>query len=207
MKRSARRCWKRHSKRPLSRLVKPDHPLRHIAASRKEVHYVRICRITKRYCSTWRPCVRSPGRIRGFVPFTKAMKRRWAGTERKFLDRPSGLPKGEETRTCPRKEQSHPNSSKKEFAISAKIRCTLSPQGQRNQIKKGKSGRRLQNIDIEIKAEDVDLFDVDEDGNLSFTLALAPLDDLPERSEVIQLVQEAIEKKKSATALQEREDE
>ena len=87
------------------------------------------------------------------------------------------------------------SDSSKKPSISAKIRCTLSPQGQRNQIKKGKSGRRLQNIDIQIKAEDVDLFDVDEDGNLSFMLALAPLDDLPERSEVIRLVQEAIEKK------------
>jgi hypothetical protein len=99
------------------------------------------------------------------------------------------------------------SDSSKKPSISAKIRCTLSPQGQRNQIKKGRSGRRLQNIDIQIKAEDVDLFDVDEDGNLSFMLALAPLDDLPERSEVIRLVQEAIEKKKSATALQEQEDE
>jgi hypothetical protein len=99
------------------------------------------------------------------------------------------------------------SDSSKKPSISAKIRCTLSPQGQRNQIKKGKSGRRLQNIDVHIKAEDVDLFDVDEDGNLSFMLALAPLDDLPEKSEVIRLVQEAIEKKKSATALQEQEDE
>jgi hypothetical protein len=99
------------------------------------------------------------------------------------------------------------SDSSKKPSISAKIRCTLSPQGQRNQIKKGKSGRRLQDIDIQIKAEDVDLFDVDEDGNLSFMLALAPLDDLPERSELIRLVQEAVEKKKSATALQEQEDE
>jgi len=92
-------------------------------------------------------------------------------------------------------------------SISAKKRCTRTPQGQRNQIKKGKSGRRRQEIDIQIKTEDVDLFDVDEDGNLSFMLALAPLDDLPEKSEVIRLVQEAIEKKKSATALQKQEDE
>jgi hypothetical protein len=99
------------------------------------------------------------------------------------------------------------SDSSKKPSISAKIRCTLSPQGQRNQIKKGKSGRRLQDIAIQIKAEDVDLFDVDEDGNLSFMLALAPLDDLPEKSEVIRLVQEAIEKKKSATALQEQEEE
>ena len=99
------------------------------------------------------------------------------------------------------------SDSSKKPSISAKIRCTLSPQGQRNQIKKGKSGRRLQDIDIQIKAEDVDLFDVDEDGNLSFMLALAPLDDLPEKSEIIRLVQEAIEKKKSATALQEQEEE
>ena len=99
------------------------------------------------------------------------------------------------------------SDSSKKPSISAKIRCTLSPQGQRNQIKKGKSGRRLQDIDIQIKAEDVDLFDVDEDGNLSFMLALAPLDDLPEKSEVIRIVQEAIEKKKSATALQEQEEE
>jgi hypothetical protein len=34
------------------------------------------------------------------------------------------------------------------------------PQGQRNQIKKGKSGRGLEEIDIQIKAEYVDLFDV-----------------------------------------------
>ncbi len=54
---------------------------------------------------------------------------------------------------------------------------------------------------------DVDLFDVDEDGNLSFMLALAPLDDLPEKSEIIRLVQEAIEEKKRATALKEQEDE
>ena len=81
------------------------------------------------------------------------------------------------------------------------------PQGQRNQVKKGKNGRRLQEIDIQIKTEDVDLFDVDQDRNLSFTLALGPLDDLPERSEVIRLVQEAIEKKKRTTALQEQEDE
>ena len=99
------------------------------------------------------------------------------------------------------------SDSSRKPSISAKIRCTLTPQGQRNQIKKGKSGRRLQEIDIQIKAEDVDLFDVDEDGNLSFTLAITQLDDLPEKSEVIRLVQEAIEKKKSATALQEQEDE
>jgi hypothetical protein len=42
---------------------------------------------------------------------------------------------------------------------------------------------------------------------VSFMLALAPLDDLPEKNEVIRLVQEAIEKRKSATALQEQEDE
>ena len=36
---------------------------------------------------------------------------------------------------------------------------------------------------------------------------IPPLDDLPEKSEVIRLVQETIEKKKSATALQEQEDE
>jgi hypothetical protein len=99
------------------------------------------------------------------------------------------------------------SDSIKKPSISAKIRCTLTQQGQKNQIKKGKSGRRLQEVDIQINAEDVDLFDVDEDGNLSFMLALAPLDDLPERSEVIRLVQEAIEKKKSTTALQEQEDE
>jgi hypothetical protein len=99
------------------------------------------------------------------------------------------------------------SDSSKKPSISAKIRCTLTPQGQRNQIKKGKSGRKLQEIDIQIKAEDIDLFEVDEDGNLSFMLALAPLDDLPEKSEVIRLVQEAIEKKKSATALHEQEDE
>ncbi len=97
--------------------------------------------------------------------------------------------------------------SSKKPSIPAKIRCTLTPQGQRNQIKKGKSGRRLQEIDIQIKTEDVDLFDVDEDGNLYFTLAIAQLDAIPEKSEVIRLVQEAIEKKKRATALQEREDE
>ena len=90
------------------------------------------------------------------------------------------------------------SDSSKKPSISAKIRCTLTPQGQRNQIKKGKSGRRLQKIDIQIKTEDVDLFDVDQDGNLSFTLALAPLDDLPEKSEVIRLVQEAIEKKEES---------
>ena len=99
------------------------------------------------------------------------------------------------------------SDSSRKPSISAKIRCTLTPQGQRNQIKKGKSGRRLQEIDIQIKTEDVDLFDVDEDGNLSFTLAITQLDDLPEKSEVIRLVQDAIEKKKSATALQEQEDE
>src|SRR5216684_8947688 len=91
--------------------------------------------------------------------------------------------------------------------ISAKIRCTLTPQGQKNQIKRGKSGRRLQEIDIQIKTEDVDLFDVDEDGNLSFMLALAPLDDLPEKSEVIRLVQEAIGKKKRTTALRDQDEE
>ena len=106
----------------------------------------------------------------------------------------------------PLKRAKSSDSSKKP-SISAKIRCTLTPQGQRNQIKKGKSGRRLQEIDIQIKAEDVDLFDIDEDGDLSFMLALAPLDDLPEKSEVIRLVQEAIEKKKSTTALQEQDDE
>ena len=99
------------------------------------------------------------------------------------------------------------SDSSKKPSVSAKIRCTLTSQGQRNQIKKGKSGRKLQEIDIQIKTEDVDLFDVDEDGNLSFMLALAPLDDLPEKSEIIRLVQEAIEKKKSATALQEQEEE
>jgi hypothetical protein len=97
------------------------------------------------------------------------------------------------------------SASSKKPSISAKIRCTLTPQGQRNQIKKGKSGRKLQEIDIKIKTEDIDLFEVDEDGNLSFMLALAPLDDLPEKNEAIRLVQEAIEKKKSATALQEQE--
>ena len=99
------------------------------------------------------------------------------------------------------------SDSSKKPSISAKIRCTLTPQGQRNQIKKGKSGRKLQEIDIQIKTEDIDLFDVDEDGNLSFKLALAPLDDLPEKSEIIRLVQEAIEKKRSATALREQEEE
>ena len=99
------------------------------------------------------------------------------------------------------------SDSSKKPSISAKIRCTLSPQGQRNQIKKGKSGRRLQDIDIKIKAEDVDLFDVDEDGNLSFTLAITQLDDIPEKSEIIRLVQDAIEKKKSATALRTQDDE
>ena len=69
------------------------------------------------------------------------------------------------------------------------------------------SGRKLQEIDIQIKTEDIDLFDVDEDGNLSFMLALAPLDDLPEKSEVIRLVQAAIGKKKSATALRSQDDE
>ena len=62
-------------------------------------------------------------------------------------------------------------------------------------------------MDIQIKTEDVDLFDVDEDGNLSFTLAITQLDDIPEESEVIRLVQEAIEKKKSATALRSQDDE
>ena len=99
------------------------------------------------------------------------------------------------------------SDSSKKPSISAKIRCTLTPQGQRNQIKKGKSGRRLQEIDIQIKAEDVDLFDVDEDGNLSFMLALAPLDDLPEKSEIIRLVQEAIGKKKRTTALRDQDEE
>jgi hypothetical protein len=99
------------------------------------------------------------------------------------------------------------SDSSKKPSISAKIRCTLTPQGQRNQIEKGKSGRRLQEIDIQIKTEDVDLFDVDEDGNLSFTLPIAQLDDVPGKSELIRLVQETIEKKKRATALQERDDE
>ena len=99
------------------------------------------------------------------------------------------------------------SDSSKKPSISAKIRCTLTPQDQKNQIKRGKSGRRVQEVDIQIKTEDVDLFDVDEDGNLTFTLALAPLDDMPEKSEVIRLVQEAIEKKKRTTALQERDDE
>jgi hypothetical protein len=106
----------------------------------------------------------------------------------------------------PAKRAKSSDSSKKP-SISAKIRCTLTPQGQRNQIKKGKSGRRLQEIDIQIKPEDVDLFDIDEDGYLSFTLAIAPLDDVPEQSEVIRLVQEAIEKKKRETALREQEQE
>jgi hypothetical protein len=99
------------------------------------------------------------------------------------------------------------SDSSKKPSISAKIRCTLTPQGQRNQIKKGKSGRRLQEIDMQIKPEDVDLFDVDEDGNLSFALAISQHDDLPEKSEIIRLVQEAVEKKRSATALQKQEDE
>jgi hypothetical protein len=62
-------------------------------------------------------------------------------------------------------------------------------------------------VDIQIKTEDVDLFDVDEDGNLSFTLTITQLDDIPEKSEVIRLVQDAIEKKKSATALRSQDDE
>ena len=99
------------------------------------------------------------------------------------------------------------SDSSKKPSISAKIRCTLTPQGQKNQIKRGKSGRRVQEVDIQIKTEDVDLFDVDEDGNLSFTLAITPLDDIPEKSEVIRLVQEAIEKKKGATALRSQDDE
>lgn len=94
----------------------------------------------------------------------------------------------------PLKRARSSDSSKKPW-ISAKIRCTLTPQGQKNQIKRGKSGRRVQEVDIQIKTEDVDLFDVDEDGNLSFTLAITQLDDIPEKSEVIRLVQEAIEKK------------
>ncbi len=99
------------------------------------------------------------------------------------------------------------SDSSKKRSISAKIRCTLTPQGQKNRIKRGKSGRRVQEVDIEISAEDVDLFDVDEDGNLSFTLAITQLDDIPEKSEVIRLVQEAIEKKKRETALRSQEDE
>jgi len=99
------------------------------------------------------------------------------------------------------------SDSSKKPSISAKIRCILTPQGQKNQIKRGKSGRRVQEVDIQIKTEDVDLFDVDEDGNLSFTLAITQLDDIPEKSEVIRLVQEAIEKKKSATALRSQDDE
>ena len=106
----------------------------------------------------------------------------------------------------PPKRATSSDSSKKQ-SISAKIRCTLTPQGQKNQIKKGKSGRRLQEVDIQIKPEDVDLFDVDEDGNLFFTLAITQLDDIPEKSEVIRLVQEAIEKKKRATALRGQDDE
>jgi hypothetical protein len=104
-------------------------------------------------------------------------------------------------------ERAKSSDSSKKPSISAKIRCTLTPQGQRNQIKKGKSGRRLQEIDIQIKPEDVDLFDVDEEGSLSFTLAIAQLDDLPEKSEIIRLVQEAIEKKRRAMALQKQDDE
>jgi len=106
----------------------------------------------------------------------------------------------------PRKRARSSGSSEKP-SISAKIRCTLTTQGQKNQIKKGKSGRRLQEVDIQIKAEDVDLFDVDEDGNLSFTLAIAQLDDIPEKNEMIRLVREAIEKKKRATVLREQDDE
>jgi hypothetical protein len=60
---------------------------------------------------------------------------------------------------------------------------------------------------FQIKAEDVDLFDVDEDGNLSFTLAITQLDDIPEKKEIIRLVREAIEKKKRATVLREQDDE
>jgi hypothetical protein len=96
------------------------------------------------------------------------------------------------------------SDSSKRPSIAAKIRCILTLQGQKNLIKKGKSGRRLQEIDIQIKPEQVDLFDVDEDGNLSFTLALTQLDDIPEKSAVLRLVQEVIEKKKKATALKER---
>jgi hypothetical protein len=105
----------------------------------------------------------------------------------------------------PKRARSSDSSEKP--SISAKIRCTLTPQGQKNQIKKGKSGRRLQEVDIQIKAEEVDLFDVDEDGNLFFTLAVSQLDDIPEKREIIRLVREAIEKKKRATALREQEDE
>ena len=105
----------------------------------------------------------------------------------------------------PKRARSSGSSEKP--SISAKILCSLTPQGQKNQIKKGKSGRRLQEVDIQIKAEDVDLFDVDEDGNLSFTLAITQIDDIPEKKEVVRLVREAIEKKKRATALQEQDDE
>jgi hypothetical protein len=89
------------------------------------------------------------------------------------------------------------SDSSKKPSISAKIRCTLTPQGQKNQIKRGKSGRRVQEVDIQIKTEDVDLFDVDEDGNLSFTLAVTQLDDIPEKSEIIRLVQDAIKKRRA----------
>jgi hypothetical protein len=106
----------------------------------------------------------------------------------------------------PSKTERSSDSSEKP-SISARIRCTLTPQGQKNQIKKGKSGRRVQEVEIQIKADEVDLFDVDEEGSLSFTLAVSPLDDIPEKSEIIRLVREAIEKKKRATALREREDE
>jgi hypothetical protein len=41
----------------------------------------------------------------------------------------------------------------------------------------------------------------------SFTLAITQLDDIPEKSEIIRLVQDAIEKKKSATALRTQDDE
>ncbi len=103
---------------------------------------------------------------------------------------------------APKRARSSDSSEKP--SVPAKIRCTLTPQGQKNQIKRGRSGRRLQEVDIQIKAEDVDLFDVDEDGNLSFTLAIPQLDDIPEKSEVIRLVQEAIEKKKRERSLREQ---
>src|SRR5208282_271208 len=47
------RAWKANSPwRELSRLVKPDNRLRHIAAAREEVHYVGICCISNRCRST-----------------------------------------------------------------------------------------------------------------------------------------------------------
>jgi len=53
--------------------------------------------------------------------------------------------------------------------ITATVKYSLDKQGQRNEIKEGRSGHRQRIATVHIEAQDVDLFDTDDYGHLSCT--------------------------------------